>query len=78
MTFRIYLKDPDGVIDGLKEAAMDSLNSIDNLSQEEKEVLLEGRIEKLNAVISKWFRYGEAVTLEIDSENEKIRVVANE
>lgn len=76
-TFRITLKDPDGVGDSVREAAeaiVSKVSGID-LDEEEREALVESKQEKLNELLEKWFDYGEYLTVEVDVEKKTIRVV---
>lgn len=71
MIFKVYMKDPDVLHDGIDEA----LEKPDNLDEEEWELIKEKRHEAAAEVASKWFEYGEYLTVEIDTEKETIRVV---
>lgn len=68
MKFRVTMKDPDTLYDAAQEAAEENLASVDNIAEHEKETLVEGRVEDLKEVASKWFEYGEYLTVEIDTE----------
>ena len=74
MKFKVYMKDPDVLHDGIEEALDEDLKS-SGLPDDEQEALREIRFEKASDVASKWFQYGEYLTVEIDTEKETIRVV---
>ncbi len=67
MKFRVQMKDPDTLHDAIKEAVDDGLAS-SGLPEDEQSVLAEKRIEKIGEIASKWFRYGEYLEVEIDTE----------
>ena len=73
MIFRVKMKDPDVLTDCIKEA-VDKL-SIDGLDKEEIECIKEHRIEKTIDLCTKWFKYGEYINLEIDTEKETCVVI---
>lgn len=65
MKFQITLKDPDGCYDCMRQAAKESMP--DNLSDNEVELLIDEREAKIHKIAAQWLRYGEYVTIEIDS-----------
>lgn len=67
MKISVTLKDPDGFYDCVKDAVRDDIdeNMID-LSEDEKEDLVESRVEKAWAVLEKWVAYKEYVTITFD------------
>lgn len=74
MIFRVYMKDPDVLHDGIDEAIDEELKA-SGLPDDEQEALREIRHEKAADVASRWFEYGEYLTVEIDTEKGTIRVV---
>lgn len=77
MKFKIVLKDPDGIQDGINEAVLQSLASVEapyHHDEDEYEVLKKVRTEKLNEAMRKWVEYGEYLTVEIDTEANTITV----
>ena len=74
MIFKVYMKDTDVLQDGATEAVEEELKT-SGLNESEQELLKELRVEKALDVASKWFEYGEYLTVEIDTEKETIRVV---
>lgn len=67
MKFKITMKDPDGVYDSVQVAVKESVNALD-LSDSEKDAVLETRLGFVTGAISKWFEYGEYLTVEVDTE----------
>jgi hypothetical protein len=68
MKFTVTFKDPDGPYDSIEEAARESLAAVDGLSEEERDELIETRAKGLREQTRKWFKYGEYVNIEIDTE----------
>ncbi len=66
MIIKITLKDPDALIEGIN----DSLSSlhIEGLEDDELEDLKDKRRQEYLDLCSKWFEYGEYITVEIDTE----------
>lgn len=75
MKFKVHMKDPDSLYDAVKDAAIDELNEIEGLDDEDKECMLDRRIEKYNEIASLWFRNSEYLTVEIDTEEKTCTVV---
>lgn len=69
------MKDPDGAYECIKEAAEQQVALIEGIDNDEKENLLESKHEKLQKIASKWFKYGEYLTVEIDTEAQTITVI---
>ncbi len=74
MKFTVTLKDPDGVYDSIQEAIKRSVEHIPAIGEDEREELIEIRSEKIRDITSKWFEYDEYLTVEIDTEEETIKV----
>lgn len=75
MKFRVTFKDPDTVSDACRNAAQDSLEALEDLTAEEKEILLDSRSDKLCDSVRKWVEYGEYITIEFDTKEETAVVV---
>jgi hypothetical protein len=73
MKYRFSFKDPDEVYDEIDRAVKASLAALD-LSDKEKEILFETRREAEVEKLSKWIRYGEYVSVEIDTDTGIARV----
>lgn len=68
MKLKITLKDPDGVSNCIQDAAKESVEENDSLESDEVDGLIESRCEKLHETCKKWIRYGEYVTIEINTD----------
>lgn len=68
MKFKVTMKDPDTLSDAIDDAVKDDLKKIEGLSDDDREALAYGRRKEAGDVAAKWFRYGEYVTVEIDTE----------
>ena len=68
MKFRVRMKDPDTLGDACTEAAQAALKSVQGIDNDERESLVEGRAASLSEFAAKWFKYGEYVTVELDTE----------
>lgn len=77
MIFRVTLKDPDVLYDSINESLDEELKA-SGLSDDEQEAIRELRYEKISELASKWFEYGEYLTVEIDTDKETIKVIENE
>lgn len=71
MKFKVYMKDPDSLYDGIEE----SLEKPENLNEEEWELIKEKRIEDAQEIASKWFQWGEYVLIEVDTVEKTARIV---
>lgn len=68
MKFSITFKDPDVVHDAIREAIIADVAKLDGLSEDERESVAEGRQERVADQCGKWIKWGEYVTIEIDTE----------
>lgn len=78
MKIRVTMKDPDAIWTASKEAADESTQGLVGLSEEEIEVLTESRCEKFQNDLSKVFRFGEYLTVEVDTDTGVATVVKEE
>ncbi len=67
MKFTVSMKDPDTLHDAIDEAVKSDLATT-GLDADEQELLAESRREKISELCGKWFRYGEYLDVEIDTE----------
>ena len=67
MKVKITFKDPDGVWEAVKDAARQSVASL-NLSDDEAEMLIESRHDETMDALAKWIEYSEYITVEFDTE----------
>ncbi|NJN96358.1 MAG: hypothetical protein HC875_20700 [Anaerolineales bacterium] len=74
MKIKIAMKDPDGVYEGIQEAVEEDMKLL-NLPPDEIEEIKELRNEKAYEICSKWFKYGEYLNIEVDTEEGTIRVL---
>ena len=75
MKFKVSMKDPDTLGDAIRDAVEEAVNALPDLSQDERDAVLEKRQEAIGKLCGKWFEYGEYLTVEIDTEAETCTVV---
>lgn len=68
MKFSITMKDPDGVSEAVRCAAQKSVEAIGGLNEIEGENLAQQREDEALDKLSKWFEYGEYLTVAVDTE----------
>lgn len=78
MKMRITLKDPDGVSTSIEEAAKESVRKVTGIDEDERNDLIQNRVEELEDLAAAWVKYGEYVTIEIDTETAKATVARND
>ena len=78
MKFRVTLKDPDVLHDAINEAVVGVVNKMIGLDADERDAVVDRRQEKIAGLCSQWFRYGEYLTVEIDTDAQTCVVVAGE
>jgi hypothetical protein len=74
MKLRVMMKDPDTLDDAIKRAVDDSFKGV-VLEDEELDAAAEARREKVKSVCSTWFKWGEYLEVEIDTEAKTCTVV---
>ena len=77
MKFRVTMKDPDTLCDAITDAVESSVAQMPDLDQEEREAVREKRRDTVSDVCGAWFRYGEYLTVEIDTDAKTCVVVPN-
>ena len=70
------MKNPDCVYDAVERAAKDSADEVNGITTEERAELVESRKEEINLALEKWVKYGEYITVEIDTVLNTARVCA--
>jgi len=75
MKFQVTLKDPDTFDDAVREAAQTSLAQIEGLDDDEREALMFNRVQSIKSKCGRWFKYGEYLTVELDTEDGSAKVV---
>ena len=75
MKIKITMKDPDGVYDSVRAAAIDSANNVPGLSDDERDALTESRHAEIEQKLKPWLIYGEYITIEFDLDNQTATVV---
>jgi len=75
MKVRITFKTPDVVQEGFDDALKESLKETPGLSADEREGLEGLRASEIGPKVAKWFRYGEYVDVEVDTEADTCVVV---
>lgn len=76
MKIKITFKDPDALIDCINESLEDL--KIEGVSDEELEGIKEQRLEEYKELCGKWFKWGEYLTVEVDTEAGTIKVLEAE
>jgi len=67
MKFQVTMKNPDALMDSITEAVKDL--SIDGIEDDEIEDFKETQIEEAKSICAKWFKWGEYLTVEVDTED---------
>lgn len=75
MKVKVQMKDPDTLYDAINDAVSEQLTLEGLTDPEERESLLEIRRERIQGLAGKWFRYGEYLTVEIDTEAQTCTVL---
>lgn len=73
MEIVITLKDPDGVYESIRQDVEASLP--EDLSERERDALAKVRQEEVSEAVSAWVKYGEYVTIKIDTKAGTAEVV---
>lgn len=67
MKFKVTMKDPDTLHDAIEEAVRADLQTVAGLTADERVALFDVRRDAVSAVTSEWFKWGEYLTIEIDT-----------
>jgi hypothetical protein len=74
MKIRVQMKDPDTLADAVHEAVV--MRPVPGLSEREFSIVAEGRQEEItDECVKRWFRYGEYLLVEIDTDDWTITVL---
>lgn len=68
MKIKVQMKDPDTLHDAITDAVNEHLTLEGLTDPEERDALLEVRYARVAAQAEKWFKYGEYLTVEIDTD----------
>lgn len=68
MKFRVTMKDPDTLHDAIRKAVEAEVDGYPANDEEEREMLIDSRVDKAGDVCGRWFQYGEYLTVEIDTD----------
>ena len=77
MKIRITMKDPDCLYGPVDDAINEWIQTIEDLSDHEKDALAEARKETVRSKLYKWFEYGEYLEVEVDTDAETCVVLEN-
>ena len=67
MKIHITMKNPDCVYDAVQQAAKDSADEVNGITTAERAELVESRREEIEEAIKQWVKYGEYITVELDT-----------
>lgn len=77
MIITVTMKDPDCLSEPIEDAVKESLSTM-GLEDDEIEAVVEARTSKVREkLVSKWFEYGEYLTVEIDTKTMTAKVMEN-
>lgn len=68
MKIPVTFKDPDALSDAIDDAVRKDVAQIFGLNEAEQEAVFRVRRERVQKQVGKWFRDGEYVELEVDTE----------
>ena len=77
MKFVVSMKDPDTLFESIGDAVRTEIKAL-NLPKDELDAIYDLRVEKVGELCSQWFRYGEYLDVEIDTEAKTCTVVLQE
>ncbi len=76
MKITVQMKDPDTLHDAVHDAVLSNLNEVTGLDDSEYEIIAGNRTEAIkDECVHRWFRYGEYLAVEIDTEAWTITVL---
>lgn len=68
MKLSIFIKDPDGFSDSVKNAVRVEVEKIEDLSDDERDDLIETRMEKVWSELEQFVQYQENIRIEFDTD----------
>lgn len=77
MKIIVTVKDPDGFYDCVKNAVKESIDQLENIDEDEKEELLESRLEKTWDKLEKFVDCQEYLRVEFDTDAGTATVLPN-
>jgi hypothetical protein len=72
MKIKVTMKDPDTLRDAIVDVVSETVS---DMPEDEREAVMDCRIEKAKEVARTWFEYGEYLTVEIDTDAKTCVVV---
>lgn len=75
MKIPVQMKDPDVLQDAILEAVTAEVDKLP-LSADEKEAIIELRVNAVEKICAKWWKHGEYLTVEVDSEAQTCTVLS--
>ena len=75
MKIKVQMKDPDTLQDAIEDAVKNDVSTMADLDDDEREAVIEKRKEKVHELAEKWFRYGEYLAVEIDTDEKTCTVL---
>lgn len=67
MRFNVTMKDPDVLLDAIVDAVRRDVGKL-GLDAEESSALIELRVAHVSGICKKWFRYGEYLDVQVDTD----------
>ena len=68
MKFKVMMKDPDTLHDAIEEAVKAEVSAILGVDDEDRPAMEQRRREAVTRITSEWFKWGEYLTVEIDTD----------
>lgn len=68
MKLSVSMKDPDVLHDAIREAVVKEVSAMQGVDKDERESIVELRMEKVCRLCEKWFEYSEYLNVEIDTD----------
>lgn len=74
MKIKVTIKDPDVLGEAIEEAVEREVKAM-NLPDDEAELIIEARMDKVSKAMNKWWEYSEYLTVEFDMDAMTANVV---